>query len=281
MTLYQSSSLCCSFLTEDAPSVNTSSQPDRQISTKQALTTLASTPLSATYNSICLLRWQLLKCHPIPLQERAIILLFDDSTQWSFVTQQLADELQLQPTHHETISVSSFGAQVSSSRNLAVASLFVHALNGNHIPISVLIVPELAILIQNSVCTHPRGIPYLQNIPLTHPVISDENFEISVLIRADYYWNFVQDHILRGDGPTAVKSRLGYLLSSLLTLPQSIEATSLHVIILSCTTQHNDMYSFWESGSTGTTLLDGTQMMCFFNTTWTHTSVHGQMELIV
>ena len=32
---------------------------------------------------------------------------------------------------------------------------------------------------------------------------------------------------MRGDGPTAVKSRLGYLLSGPLSVPQSIETTNL------------------------------------------------------
>lgn len=39
--------------------------------------------------------------------------------------------------------------------------LYVHALNGNHIPILVLIVPKLAVLIRNSVHIHPRDIQYL------------------------------------------------------------------------------------------------------------------------
>ena len=72
----------------------------------------------------------------------------------SFITQKLADELQLQPTHQEIISVSSFGAQVSPSGSLAVATLFVHTLNDSLIPISALIIPKLAAPICNSVRTH-------------------------------------------------------------------------------------------------------------------------------
>ncbi len=34
-----------------------------------------------------------------------------------------------------------------------------------------------------------------------------------MLIGADYYWDIVENEIIRGDGPTAVKSKLGYLLS--------------------------------------------------------------------
>ena len=74
------------------------------------------------------------------------------------------------------ISVSSFGAQVSPSRTLAVATIFVH---GTRIQISVLIVPELAAPIRNSVHVQLHAIPHLQNLPLA---TADENFDISVLI---------------------------------------------------------------------------------------------------
>ena len=40
---------------------------------------------------------------------------------------------------------------------------------------------------------------------------------ISLLIGADHYWDIVQDHIIRGNGPTAMQSKLGYLLSGRVT----------------------------------------------------------------
>ena len=53
-------------------------------------------------------------------------------------------------------------------------------------------------------------LPYLKNLWLAHPITEDDNFEITILVGADYYWTFVQDQVIRGNGPTAVKSRLGY-----------------------------------------------------------------------
>jgi len=49
--------------------------------------------------------------------------------------------------------------------------------------------------------------PHLYGLPLAHPVQATGNFEISLLVGADSY---VQD---RGNGPTAVESRIGYHLS--------------------------------------------------------------------
>ena len=74
-------------------------------------------------------------------------------------------------------------------------------------------------------------LPHLKELPLAHPVTEAENFEISLLVGADFYWNLVGDHIIRGEGPTAVSSKLGYLLLGPVPLPQCVSAmvTILHV----------------------------------------------------
>ena len=56
-------------------------------------------------------------------------------------------------------------------------------------------------------------MPHLRDLKLAHPITSDKNFTISLLIGTDHYWSFVEDHIIRGKGPTAQRSKLGYLLS--------------------------------------------------------------------
>ena len=251
------SSLCRCFPADSRPPQATP-QPlpvNQPTTTEQTsgLTTLASTPPTALYTSVCLLKTVIAEVSSYTTTAEGHIL-FDEGAQRSFITQQLADELHLKPTSHETISVSSFGAQVSPSRTLAVASMFVHALNGTRIQISVLIVPKLAAPIRNSVRAHLHAIPYLQQLPLAHPVTGDENFDISVLIGADHYWHFIQDHIVRGPGPTAVQSKLGYLLSGPLQLPQQAMTANLHVVIFHCTSQSlgKDM-CLWNSESISTT----------------------------
>ena len=61
-------------------------------------------------------------------------------------------------------------------------------------------------------------LPYLQGLTLANPTTGDKPFEISLLIGVDHYWKLIGDHIIKGDGPTAVQSKLGYLLSGPLHL---------------------------------------------------------------
>ena len=79
---------------------------------------------TALYTSVCLLKTAIaeVSSHTTIAEGH---MLFDEGVQRSFITQQLADELYLQPTSHEIISVSSFGAQVSISRSFGVATVLV------------------------------------------------------------------------------------------------------------------------------------------------------------
>jgi len=74
-------------------------------------------------------------------------ILFDKGAQCSFITQNLADRLCLKATR---ISLSSFGHPVSTARSLQVTTISVHSLDHTVIPISILIVPQLAAPLQNS-----------------------------------------------------------------------------------------------------------------------------------
>ena len=140
-------------------------------------------------------------------------------TKESTITQQLADKLHLLPTSHKTISVSSFGAQISPSRTLAVATILVHTLNGTRIQISVLIVLRTCRTYQKCACSL-ACYPSFAEPSTCSP--GNWRWELWYLYsyRADYYWHFIQDYTVRGNGPTTVQSKLGRLLSSPPQLPQ-------------------------------------------------------------
>ena len=114
-------------------------------------------------------------------------------------------------------------------------------MNGGQILISVLVAPKLAALVCNSIRAQLKHPPYLSGLALAHPVTSDEYFCISVPIGTDHYWEFIEDQVVHGDGPTAVKSLLGYLLSGPLPVTQSIETTNLHILALSCITHSEEV----------------------------------------
>ena len=87
-----------------------------------------------------------------------------------------------------------------------------------------------------SATSRVTALPYLHELQLAHPVNTDGDFNISLLIRADHYWDIVEDHIIRG-GPTAISSKIGYLLSGPVSHTHSLNVvtSALHI-----STRHNE-----------------------------------------
>ncbi|XP_071133119.1 uncharacterized protein [Mytilus edulis] len=93
---------------------------------------------------------------------------------------------------------------------------------------------------------------HLRGLKLAHPVSDDDMFEIEILIGADYYWSIVGDDIIRGEGPTTVESRLGYLLSGpTMTSTCTTSRSSILNVIVSHKTEELNLEKFWEIESLG------------------------------
>ena len=163
--------------------------------------------------------------------ETEVNILFDKGSQRSFLSQQLANKLAIQPLQKETIHLSSFGSKHPFTKIMGVAHIQIKTRSGQLILISTLITPTIATPLRNTTSTSIIKLNHLKGLNLTHSVTSDIKFEISLLIGADYYWDIVEDDVIRGNGPTAVGSKLGYLLSGPLTRTHSgTTINSLHVV---------------------------------------------------
>ena len=133
-------------------------------------------------------------------------ILFDERAQRSFICSQLANKLHVVPSTTTQVALSSFGNDSPSFQTLGVATIQVQTLDGDLVPISVLIVPKIATPIQNSCRIEMENMPHLEGLKLANPITDNNEFLVSILIGADYYWLFVQDHVIRGNGPTAQQS---------------------------------------------------------------------------
>jgi len=131
-------------------------------------------------------------------------ILFDEGAQRSFITQALANQLGIRYT--ESIALSVFGVHSSPKRQLPIANINIVTACGDQIPLRVLLIEQIATPLQNQFRQQIQTIPHLRGLKLAHPVTSDENFAISLLIGAGHYWDLANDTVIRGPGPTAVAS---------------------------------------------------------------------------
>ena len=177
-------------------------------------------------------------------------ILLDEGAQRSFISEEFANKLSLKASGTEVIHLSGFGEQNRHVRHLRKAEVNLQTDNGGKIPISVLIVPEIAVPIQ----THIKSVvnmKHLRGLKLAHPVSADGNFNINCLIGADYYWQIVGDKIIRGNGPTAVESKIGYLLSGPTANTDMSNKSSIFNILVSHKLEECNLERFWELESLG------------------------------
>ena len=237
---------------KDLKAQSTTTNPVTQ-STVPVTTTiaLADTQTSVLCSSVCLLKTAVAKVVS-DVDSATANILFDEGAQRSFISKKLANTLRLTPSQYENISLASFGADASIPQCLDVTTIKVVSCTGEMIPLSVLVVPKIAAPLQCITSSKLQELPYLKNLTLAHPIMKeDSQFDVSLLIGVDHYWKIVEDHVVRGDGPTAVQSKLGYLLSGpLFHSVLSNTATSMHIGI-----HENDnqtLERFWAIESSGT-----------------------------
>ncbi len=76
-------------------------------------------------------------------------------------------------------------------------------------------------------------LDHLKNLNLAHLYTGEKTFRVDLLIGADFYWSFIGDEKpIRGQGPTAINSKIGYLVSCPLDSVQvqkPVQAISLHI----------------------------------------------------
>ena len=177
-------------------------------------------------------------------------ILFDEGAQRSFITEHLAAELALPMQNREFVKLAAFGENMDKGRYFEKGRVYLKTDAGS-IPIDVLVIPTIAAPLQN-IPQRIQQLPYLRDLKLAHPISGSSSFAIDMLIGADFYWDIVGNHIVRGNGPTAVASKLGYLLSGPLQSTKVDNETHMMNIISSLPdTTSFDMEKFWKLESIG------------------------------
>ena len=193
---------------------------------------------NSKHSSICLLKTAVAT---VKFKDNRVLanILFDEGAQRSLIAQTLADRLKSTSCHTENICISTFGGESTPKHPDDVITVALETDLGD-VNVSALVVRTIAAPLNNFITSDVCELPHLQGLKLAHPVTTSQKFDISLLLGADYYWEVVGNHIVRGEGPTAMQSKLGYLLSGPL---QKQTQSSNNNVLHACPTQILDASS--------------------------------------
>ena len=187
-------------------------------------------------------------------------IIFDTGSQRSYVVNRVRDILKLPTQRTETLVVKTFGSDAGLSQ---VCDLVNVARGGDEITMPLLAVPTIC----EPICGQPitlasRWYPYLSVLDLADHSDTESRLDVGILIGADLYWSVVTGRTRQGNGPTAIETKLGWVLSGPAT-GLSCESTSMglfschtlkaEVSTIGCTdaTLNDTLKKFWDLEAIG------------------------------
>ena len=142
-------------------------------------------------------------------------VIFDSCSQRSYVTQCLAEQLNLPVIGQDNLLIKTFGEESARLRSCELVQIAVQTIDEMTVYVNAYVVPVICTPPSNQyIESATTNYPFLRGLDLAETSV-DSNNEISMLIGADYYWSFMTGNIRRGEqpGPVAVQTKLGWVLS--------------------------------------------------------------------
>ena len=194
------------------------------------------------------------------IEVRAVL---DTGSQQSYVTKKVKDVLTLRCHEKRTMSILTFGVSDKKTRTYDVVRIGVTTKDGQEQEMEFICTP----LICQPLTVQPIDLCKEKYQHLAGLDLADSNhgkddlMEVDILIGSDYYWWFATGKIRRGaDGPVAVHTRLGWVLSGTLTMDEGCSTAhnflTTHVLRIDATPSTQDpldevLHSFWNLESLG------------------------------
>ena len=188
--------------------------------------------------------------------------ILDTGSQRSYVTDGVKQALSLETEEVQQLSIATFGAAGHKSQRFEVLRVGLKMKDGKNQELKLIKVPSICEPLTAqpiSLCLNKHD--HLNRLDLADYSDGQETLQIDVLIGADYYWELVTGKTSRGkDGPVAVHTRLGWVLSGPAPKTKqsknSVNLLTTHTLHIGTTgidadTLNRTLQSFWELESLG------------------------------
>ena len=200
-----------------------------------------------------------------PSKTTRVRVVLDTGSQHTYVTDTVRRELGLTTGGERNLSIVTFGSSEAKRRVCKYMTIALQCKDGSSRQLTVFSVPMICQpLAPSSMSEHLHRFPHLTGLELADDLSSDSPHEVGLLIGSDHYWEFLTGRIHRGEeGPVAVETRLGWVLSGPILNPSpsmGLMTYSLRIdtMIPESQTLDDTLQSFWELESFGVPTTDKT-----------------------
>ena len=191
---------------------------------------------------------------PSCVEARAIM---DSGSQRTYVTSRLKESLRLPSERMESLHIKMFGSTEGRDATCEAVDLGLDTTDGEAFKLTALVVPFICNPLTSQPIDHARD--HLQGIDLADSANVGDTLEVDMLIGSDFYWSLVTGEVRRGSsGPTAIQTRVGWILSGPVCRPGvsvNLTLTATHALRIDThPVEHNlddQLRRFWELESLG------------------------------
>ena len=196
-------------------------------------------------------------CNPNqPTVNQRVRAVLDLGSQRSYISQRAAKSLGLQPEEVHKMAVFTFGSTERTIQNCELVRITLRTLDGGEIEMTLLTSPTICEPLTDqplSLCLD--AYEHLTNLQLADNSGDGSPIEVDLLLGANYYWQLTTGEVRRGDdGPVAVGTKLGWVLSGPAPMADHSLLTTTHTLRVASHEEEslNDtLRSFWELESLG------------------------------
>ena len=191
-------------------------------------------------------------------------IILDSGSQRSYLSDRVKNSLSLQPIQSETMSIKTFGSSDDNKLSCDVVNLGFQLKDGDCFELPLFSVPFICEpLSSQDIDLSAPLYKHLADLDLADCPCGNGRVEVDILIGCDHYWKFVIPGIIRKEqGPTAINTRLGWVLSGPLAKPTAdidlpVTVFSTHSLKISSDVRseneelNNNLKRFWELESLG------------------------------
>ncbi|XP_078384164.1 uncharacterized protein LOC144666642 [Oculina patagonica] len=168
------------------------------------------------------------------IQGCKIRVIFDAGSQRSYVSEKLAEMLQLKSIGSTIMETGTFGQPQAMVTERELVTLHVgHLFEEDGVQVEAFKVPVICKALQNQHIEEAKRVhPYLNKLWFSDVCPREENLEVDLLVGADYLWEFMKGDVVRGerDEPVAILTSLGWVLSGPLKIPQRQLTTGTNLV---------------------------------------------------